>query len=343
MILPTILTVAISWAASAGDEPLRVEHAGMVAPDVVGMTIMAGRAEYGRQVAYTRKAGDAVNASDIHRFVWRDGKVIGTLVGKQGDTLCTMDLVIGDKLDPAWADQAASYGITSPDDSRYRTPQKPACVYRKTKPSDLAMIGPYQFDSPTESVIYLKLAAALQVGKTYVVSFNNSELPAQRLNYDPAKLRSEAVHVNQVGFRRKEPAKIAFLSCWMGTGGGLKYEGQLPFSVLDDATGQSVFEGTATLSKAASVKDEDAYKKNYNGTDVYALDFTPLDKPGKYRVCVAGLGCSYPFAIEDDVWRKAFITSARGFYHQRSGIALGAPYATFTRPRPFHPDDGLKV
>ena len=43
------------------------------------------------------------------------------------------------------------------------------------------------------------------------------------------------------------------------------------------------------------------------------------------------------------MWRDAFVTSARGFYHQRSGIALGSPYTDFARPRTFHPDDGLTV
>ena len=60
-------------------------------------------------------------------------------------------------------------------------------------------------------------------------------------------------------------------------------------------------------------------------------------------MCVATLGCSYPFEIADDVWKKAFIVSARGFYHQRSGIPLGEPFSAFKRPRPFHPDDGVKV
>ena len=36
-------------------------------------------------------------------------------------------------------------------------------------------------------------------------------------------------------------------------------------------------------------------------------------------------------------------TSARRFYHQRSGIELAVPYTDFRRPRPFHPDDGIKV
>ncbi|MEO1299026.1 MAG: glycoside hydrolase family 9 protein, partial [Cyanobacteria bacterium J06636_16] len=35
--------------------------------------------------------------------------------------------------------------------------------------------------------------------------------------------------------------------------------------------------------------------------------------------------------------------SARGMYHQRSGIELEAPYTDYERPRPFHPDDGVEV
>ena len=65
--------------------------------------------------------------------------------------------------------------------------------------------------------------------------------------------------------------------------------------------------------------------------------------PGTYRVCVEGVGCSHPFEIRDDVWRKAFYVSVRGLYHQRSGIEIGPPYTSFRRPRNFHPDDGVRV
>jgi endoglucanase len=343
--LPLISAIAILVLGSfcMAAEPPQIEHVGMVAPDILAITITAGRAEYGRQVPYTKAAGDTVAESDIHRFVWRGGKVIGTQIGQAGDLLCTMDEVIGERFDTAWADKPASYAITSDNDTRYSSTQQPAAVYRKSKPSDLAMIGVYKFDSPTENYLYLKLPAPLEVGKKYVVSFPNSPLPAQTFTFDPATQRSEAVHVNQIGFRPDDPAKVAFLSCWMGSGGGLDYKSGLPFTVIDDQTGQSVFEGATTLSKAASDKTEDAYKKNYNGTDVYMMDFTAVAKPGRYRVSVKGIGCSYPFEVRDDVWRKAFIVSARGFYHQRSGIALGPPYTSFTRPRTFHPDDGLKV
>ncbi len=341
-IVTTVAVIGLGIAGYAAEAP-RIEPVGMVAPDIVGITILAGRAEYGRQVPYTKAAGDTVAESDIHRFVWRGGKVIGTLVGTTGELLCMMDAVVGERFDTKWADFPASFTITSGDDARYGKGQQPTAVYRKSKPADLAMIGVYTFDSPTENVVYLKLAEPLEAGKSYVVTFNNSPLPAQTFTIDPDKLRSEAVHVNQIGFRPDDPAKVAFLSCWLGSGGGLAYKEGMAFAVLDDSTGLSVFEGVTTLSKAASDKTEDAYKKNYNGTDVYMMDFSAVSKPGRYRVCVKGIGCSYPFEIGADVWRKAFIVSARGFYHQRSGIALGPPYSTYTRPRPFHPDDGLKV
>ena len=340
------LLAAAAWAGGSvccAAELPRIEHVGPVSPDILGITILAGRVEYGRQIPYAKQEGDVVADPAMHRFVMREGKAIGTLVGKDGEILCTMDEIVGEKLDAAWADRPASYSVTSPNDSRYDAPQQPKAVYRKSKPSDLGMIGPYQFDSPTENVIYLQLPAPLEVGKDYLISLNGGELPAQKLTFDPAALRSEAVHVNQIGFRPDDPAKVAFLSCWMGEVGGVKYGEGLPFAVLDDVTAEVVWEGTTTLSKAAADKSEDAYAKNYNGADVHEMDFTALANPGRYRVYVKGIGCSYPFEIGDDVWRRAFTVSARGLYHQRSGIALGEPYTTYSRPRCFHPDDGVQV
>ena len=330
------------WTVRAA-EPPQIEHVGLASPQLVGITIRAGHIEYGRQIPYAKQAGDVVDLSAIHRFVTRGGKLMGTIVGKSGDLLCTMDELVGEPLDTAWADRASSYQIASPDDPNYAVPQRPEAVFRKTKPSDLGMIGPYKFAATTESIIYLKFATPLAAGKHYVISFSQSQWPDQKFAFAPFSLRSEAVHVSQLGFRPDDPAKVAFLSCWLGSGGGLTYDDGLPFTVIDVATGKSVFEGLTRLSKAAADKNEDAYKKNYNGTDVYEMDFTALRRPGKYRVCVRTLGCSYPFEIGEDVWRKAFTVSARGFYHQRSGIALGEPYTTYQRPRSFHPDDGLKV
>jgi endoglucanase len=342
-LLLALFACCAVWADAPPTEALRVEHVGLIAPDVIGITLCARHVEYGRQIRYEKQPADVVSASDIHRFVRRNGKVIGSLAGKKGDLLCTMDEVPGKELDTAWADDAASYRVKSETDQHYRTPQTPVSVHRKSKPADLGMVGPYQFDSPTRDIIYLKLPTPLQVGSHYAVVFSGSELATQRFTFNPASLRSEAIHVNQIGFRPDDPAKLAFLSCWLGNGGGQHYQTGLTFEVVQKLSGRVAFKGTTTLSKAAVDKDEDAYHKNYNGTDVFQMDFTHLNQPGTYVICVKDIGCSYPFEIEEDVWRRAFVVAARGFYHQRSGIALGEPYTTFKRQRPFHPDDGLTV
>jgi endoglucanase len=191
--------------------------------------------------------------------------------------------------------------------------------------------------------LYLELPKPLKTAKKYTVAFVDGPFDARTFTFDPSGLRSEAVHVSHLGFLPDDPAKAAFLSCWMGTGGGVDYGGVKKFRVLEEESGRSVFEGEVKLSKAATERDEDAYKNNHNGTDVYIMDFSSLKKPGTYRVCVEGIGCSYPFEIGGGVWRKAFRVSARGFYHQRSGIEIGPPYTEFRRPRAFHPDDGVKV
>jgi endoglucanase len=159
-------------------------------------------------------------------------------------------------------------------------------------------------------------------------------------------VRSEAVHVSQVGFRPGDPSKVAFLSLWTGTGGGYTaYREGMAFCVVDAVSGEVVHTGEACLSKPATESSPglQAKGRNFNGTDVYELGFSGLSSPGVYRVCVEGVGCSHPFPVAEDVWEKAFKTAVRGYYHQRSGIALEQPYTDWTRPRGFHPEDGKVV
>jgi endoglucanase len=264
-------------------------------------------------------------------------------VGIDGKLLYTPDRVVGAKLDTRQSDRASTWRVGSPDDARFAAGVEPAAVFRKSKPSDLARIGSWQWDAPVRHVVYLRLPQPLAAGKRYVVKADGLGLAEQSFVYDPSALRSEAVHVSHLGFRPDDPSKVAFLSCWLGSGGPVEYRVGTPFQVVDAQTGRPALEGKVALSKAADDKTEDAYNRNYNGVDVYLMDFSSLERPGTYRVSVEGIGCSYPFEIADDVWRKAFVVSARGFYHQRSGIELGPPYTAFRRPRPFHPADGVEV
>jgi len=344
------LLLVLSMNTASADQVEQATPAGQwrpVSPRILSIRVRTQRVEFGRQVPYSPLPGDEVKTpAGNDRVVFRRGKAIGTLVGRRADILWTFDRVLGRPLDTAAADRAASYTVQSPDDAHYAPPVHPVRVHRKSRPYAGAWVGWGEkwpdFEPPVEHVLYLELPEPLTAGMHYTVTSALAAVPPRTFLYDPRHMRSEAVHVSQVGFRPDDPVKVAFLSCWMGSGGGLSYGKGLRFDVLDDNTGKSVFKGPVRLLKAAT-EPEAHTDRNYNGTDVYGMDFSGLRTPGTYRVYVEGVGCSHPFEIGRDVWRKASRAAMRGLYHHRSGIALGPPYTTYRRPRPFHPADGVKV
>ena len=339
LALPGALATLDPAFGEEGDP--RVTHVCTVEPEVIALTIRAGRVEYGRPVAYAKQPGDKVDRKGHQRWVWREGKFLGSLVGRDENILHTPDRLVGKPIDAAALDDPKAYDVKH--DAKL-PPWKPAAVYRKTKPTDLARTGHWRYKSPTVTVVYLKMPVALPGKK---ISVTNARAPWLKatftMRYNGRKVRSEAVHVSHLGFRPDDPAKVAFLSCWMGTGGALEYPAGLDFEVVDVKTGKPEFKGKTKLAKAAADRTEDAYKKNHNGTDVYGMDFSGLRRAGEYVIAVDGVGCSYPFKIDKDAWREAFATSARGLYHQRSGIALGPPHTDFRRPKCFRPGPSFKV
>ncbi|MBN2450797.1 MAG: glycoside hydrolase family 9 protein [Lentisphaeria bacterium] len=312
-----------------------VLHVGMAAPDAVALTIRAQSVEHGRQVPYEAQPGDEIVTWRQHRFVRRGDARIGALVGAAGKILCTADRLAGEPLDTRSADQPDSYRIVA---ERGGEGAVPVAVFRKSKPVDCTR-GPAPETSAMEHTVTLRLGRPLEPGKGYAIHIRPGLLARDAVTFelDPARLRSEAVHVNQVGFRPDDPVKLAFVSFWAGTGGPLEYAAGTAFQLVDDKTGGVVFSGKATLAKRA---DEQGNKTR---ADIHELDFSAFRTPGTYRVSLDGVGCSFPFEIGPDVWKTAFVKSMRGLYCQRSGIALGPPHTPFVRPRGFHPDDGVTV
>jgi len=325
---------------------LRVVHVGLTAPDVLAVVMRAGRIEHGSQQPYEKREGDVIRREGHQRWLYRDGRWVGSLVGKDEKVTMRADRYVGDRLDAEWASRPASFQLGSSDDPRCKPFVQPKSVWRKTKPCDIGRVGPrhpWEFDCPTESVIYLEFPFALGEGRPYELRFPDCSLPPAAVTVDAVRSRSEAVHVSHIGFHPADPVKVAFLSCWRGNGGPQRYPEGLAFSVVRTTDSKAIAKGRTRLAKSAADKTEDAYGRNYNGTDVFEMDFSEVREPGQYVVAVEGVGCSYPFPIAERVWRDAFTISARGFYHQRSGIALGPPHTPLTRPRPFHPDDGMVV
>jgi len=263
--------------------------------------------------------------------------------------------VVVDPLDTAAASRAASYEIVSADDPAYAAARHPVEVGRKSKGTDFAWFVDTWVDGhavntrpdhASEHWLYLFLPEPMKRGGTYSVrtgalATNGREW---KLKFDERTARSEAVHVNLLGYVPSAPQKFAYAFHWMGDRGSLDlkaYEGR-PFHLIDQQTGESVFDGKLAFRMPATQqetfhKSDSPPDGNFLKADVYECDFSAFDRPGRYVVAVEGIGCSFPFRIDADVYREAFRTVARGLYHNRSGIALTEPYTEFTRPAPHNP------
>ena len=326
------------------DNSPTIEHISLVAPDVVDLTIAAGHVVPGKLEPYLEQPGDekldreGPNKNGRQLILRRDGREIGWLIGPNRDQLVYYEQLVGDPLLLDLADDVAQFQVTSADG----TSLTPTAVHRKSQPTDWAQ--PSRGFAMRHD-LYLKLPQPLKAGQTYTVAVGdlNVQQPTIELAFDPLKVRSHAVHVNQIGYRPDDQPKRSFLSCWLGNGGALSYPDGLAFHVVDQATGNSVFDGQVELAVAATAEEKMWRKDNFSKTDVCRMDFGAVQTPGRYRVAVDGVGCSYPFEIGPDVWERAFVTQMKGLYNNRSGIELGPPYTEFRKPRDFHPADGAKV
>ncbi|MEO0456399.1 MAG: glycoside hydrolase family 9 protein [Cyanobacteria bacterium P01_A01_bin.114] len=333
-------TLSTSFDFTLAAQAPEIAQVYAVSPDVLALQIDVGSVIYGRHVPFTAQPDDGFVENRDRLWVERNGQFLGSVVGPDQNQLLTLDRLVGEPLDLTLADSPASYQISSKNDPDYAAAAAPQAVFRKSKPTDMARVDRFDYDWALTHTLYLNLPKPLEIGQTYTIQL--PELGAVEFLYTPLVSRSEAVHVSQVGFRPDDPLKVGYLSTWMGNGGGLDYADDLRFWLIDELTGQKVYRGNASVSHTPG-EAEDPRGRDYTQTEVQALDFSDFSQPGEYRLCVEGVGCSTVFNIAAETWQSAFELSARGFYHQRSGIALGAPYTNYERPRAFHPDDGVQI
>ncbi len=308
----------------------------------LAVRVEAGRIEAGALEAYDLDnplPGDDVGSERGLPIVRRDGETYGLGVSARRDVIRRPDRLAGRPLDvdavvnDAWV-------ITSADDPAYASGLNPVSVRHLARPSDGGLDGSVR---PLWAVVHdlvIVVPQPLTPGASYTITAPT--MAPATLDYDPATNLSPAVRVNQAGFAPGDEAKVAQLSGWfdgigetaIGTG-----PAEPAFSVVDVDSGEAVLTGTG---QARPVGDELGFG-DLTGAPVIELDFSSLDRVGRYRVCVDGVGCSHTFDVDPDIWTDLAATVARALYHQRSGTELGPPYTSFVRPRPYHPDDGVVV
>jgi endoglucanase len=360
MGLMTIGAVSVSLSvsgcslASQAKTPLiKPSQVYPIRADLLAIEIPTRQVIRTQQKPYKKELGDIVAQPRPKKDDWVKtplGQTKGALVGKNRQVIYGFDRLVGPQLDLNRWKTTAAVQIRSDDDRDYAQPQMATALYRKSKAREIAEIGAWKVDFAETHTIYLQLRQPLIPGKTYQLTFADAQVMPVRFTHQPEKQRSEAIQVSQLGFRSDDPAKVAFLSSWMGDGGGVTYAEGMKFALVDDR-GQSVFTGETKLSQSKNTP-EDGRGRNYSRSDVYVIDFSEFQQSDnlksqnpatQYQVCVATIGCSFPFPIGNKVWDQPFYTSIRGLYHQRSSIAIGPPYSTYKRPRAFHAADGVNI
>jgi len=333
-----------------------ISNIATVAPDVLCIEIDACSILPCIQIPYTPDPGDDITeggrttlGETRNIYVTRNGFPLGTLVGNDRKTLTLYERIVGKYLDTEAADMVVSYLISSSSDVTYSKGIRPEKVWRKSRPTGWTDTSWQLAKNQTYTArhyIYLKLPASLKVGQTYLVSLPGLNVNRSTVYYvhDPVMVRSEAVHTSQIGFRADDPDKNAFLSVWMGNGGGYIYPEDLEFWLINDRTNEKVFNGKAVMQWKADRPEGIGSRANHVGADLMRLDFSSFSTPGRYRICVNGIGCGYPFDIDPaSTWKHAFKMAMKGLFVLRNGIPLVPPYTDFVRPRVFHPEDGVKV
>lgn len=135
-------------------------------------------------------------------------------------------------------------------------------------------------------------------------------------NYSPA------VHVNQIGYLPGQ-TKHGYVGFYLGSLGELTNFTPGAFYLLTASN-------TVAHSNALVLRPDTGFSLGtYNPLPyqkVYDADFSAFTNTGQYRLYVPGLGCSYPFWVDNGVAAAYARAYALGVYHQRCGTNEDLPW-----------------
>jgi endoglucanase len=233
-------------------------------------------------------------------------------------------------LNTSAAQQASNWTLVSTDDAAFGDPGvHPSHCYRKTKLNGHAerawQSSDYLYESTYEHTLYLQFTQSFKQGNAYTLSIAgaaNSDKTSASITYDIFQSRSEAIHINLVGYHPDPAEKSADLYCWMGDGGARDYSGFAGKTVyLYDTAGKKSTEvGKVTFWKQ-SANDVGGY--NLIRSSVWNADFSSFTTRGVYRLAIDGVGCSQDFIIADNAYFYPFMVATQGYFYMRIGQDSG--------------------
>ena len=281
----------------------------------------------------TKLAEVKVIDKDYIQVHFLDGEVIHKDNG-QGTTAFTQNhydtqdstYTYGTALNTTNATTLGTWTFKSTTDASYGTTgASPLAVYRKAKLNGMAEKAwsgsDYAYQYTTEHYLYLKLPTSLQQGQTYTLAINantGTDVTSADFTFDINQVRSEAVHVNLVGYSPDLASKAADLYMWLGDGGARDYSTFVGNHIYlyNVNTQVRTDVGLVSFWKASGTEAQ-----NYNMTQssVWNVDFPTVTDTGTFRLVVDGVGASQDFRIAKEIYKEPFQVSLKGFFYMRIG------------------------
>ena len=147
----------------------------------------------------------------------------------------------------------------------------------------------------------------------FILLFSHSMVHAQN---DPIRL-------NQVGYYPNS-SKLAIVTGKVRS----PY-----FSIVTSDGIDTVYEGSLSLEK----------KSSFSSTVTRIADFTDFQQTGSFVLRITGLQQSYPFEIKSEVYHELGKAVLKGFYYQRSSVALEGKYAGKWERGAVYPDNVVLI
>src|SRR5437868_2585146 len=183
-------------------------------------------------------------------------------------------------LDPAAACRPEAWTVSSAEDPKYAQGAHPEKLGRKSKGTDFAMMVQGWDPAHNRTVnkdpdhakdhwLYLSLPHPLTAGKTYTVKADGVRgVEPMTMTYSAEKSRSEAVHVNLIGYTPDSPAKFAYVYHWAGDQGSVDFsflKGK-SFRLIDQKSGKAAFTGDVTFRAPANRQETGQISETPNGS-----------------------------------------------------------------------------
>lgn len=145
-------------------------------------------------------------------------------------------------------------------------------------------------------------------------------------NFSDKESLTPVVQINQVGYSAASKRRFAYLSYYLGDGGGLE-QAQLPKQVELNVLGddQVVRERTMVDVVVRSAHDVDA------GSAVAEVDLARVPSGASFFVRVPGVGRSYVSKVGGGP-QEAYRVLMAGLVHNRWGVELDAAFTKWPRP-----------